>query len=310
MARAVQAAQANGKRSCSRRWAVRVQGLRDLVNYHSQFLKVAIDQNDLRVGENIIEVKKFWGANQKIKITPELETITVFVEHTYAKSIPVEILFEGDLPQGLIKTSHTVKPSVVTINGSKEILDGIIKYIPGKINLSQIKDSTTVSLKIGEPPKGSSFVGAPREFIVRINIFKGASSTGDQVFGGVPIRCEGRLENLLPVFSQEEVTIKFHANNPVSSIDIIQGIRAVVPCTHTYDIRTKKILPSPYPVTSKVKIIKNPALRTLEITSIVPEKITVQFRVKNKDPDDPRLQEDPAFDDIIWPDSREDIRNP
>lgn len=289
---------------------VRVQGLKDLVNYHSQFLKVSIDQNDLRVGENLIEIKKFLGATQKIKIIPELETITVFVEHTYAKSIPIEILFEGDLPQGLIKTSHSIKPSIVTINGNKEVLETITKYTPGKINLAGIKDSTTISIKLGEPPKGASFVGAPREILVRVNVFKGSSSSGDQVFGGIPIRCEGRIENLLPVFSQEEVTIKFHANNPVNSIDIIQGIRAVVPCTHSYDYRTKKILPNPYPVTSKVKILKNSVLRSLEITSIIPEKVTVQFRVKNRDMEDPRLQDDPAFDDIIWPDSREDLRNP
>lgn len=287
---------------------VRVQGLKDLVNYHSQFLKVAIEQNDLRVGENIIEVKKYWGSSPKIKITPENETIAVYVDHTYAKSIPVEINFEGELPPGLIKTSHSIKPANITVNGTKEVIDGLSKLTLGKINLSQIKESTTISLKPSEPPKGTTFVGSPREFQIRVNVFRGNSSGGDQVFGGIPIRCEGRAENLIPVFSQEEVTIKFHSNSPVNSIDIIQGIRAVVPCTHTYDYKTKKIIPGPYPVTAKVKITKTAALRALEITSIVPEKITVQFRVKNRDSEDPRLQDDPAFDDIIWPDNREDSR--
>ena len=58
-----------------------------LVNIN--LLKFVIDQNELRVGENLISVKKFWGSSSKLKITPESESLRVYVEHSYTKSIPV-----------------------------------------------------------------------------------------------------------------------------------------------------------------------------------------------------------------------------
>ncbi|HMX34640.1 MAG TPA: hypothetical protein PKC66_20565, partial [Leptospiraceae bacterium] len=49
---------------------IRVEGFRDLVNYHSQFMKVVVDPSELTVGENQYEVKKIWGApSSGIKIT-------------------------------------------------------------------------------------------------------------------------------------------------------------------------------------------------------------------------------------------------
>ena len=77
---------------------VKVEGFRDLVNYHSQFMKIIIDPNDLSVGENLIEIKKIWGTSSKIKVTPEVEKIKVLIEQNTTKTIPVDILFEDDLP--------------------------------------------------------------------------------------------------------------------------------------------------------------------------------------------------------------------
>ena len=39
-------------------FSIKVEGFKDLVNYHSQFMKVVIDPNELVVGENQYEVKK------------------------------------------------------------------------------------------------------------------------------------------------------------------------------------------------------------------------------------------------------------
>ncbi len=290
---------------------VRVEGFKDLVNYHSQFLKVTIDQNDLRVGENTIEVKKFWGTSPRIKVVPENETIVVNVEHTFSKSVPVDVSFEGDLPSNLIKTSYTIKPNMITLSGNKDILDSITKYTLGKVNLSNTKESTSLSLRPPEPPKGTTIIGGIREYQVRVNILRVSSSTGEQVFGGIPLRCEGKNENLVAILSQDEVSIKFNSSVPFNNIDIFQGIKATVPCNYSYDPRTRKIIPNNNPVSGKVRVTKSNNLKSIEILSVVPEKVTIQYRVKQKDYEENRLQDDPAFDDIIWPDSpKEDPRYP
>ena len=296
----------NNPKTCK----VKVEGFKDLVNYHSQFLKVSIDQNELRVGENIIEVKKYWGNSPKIKVTSEMETITVYVEHTYTKSIPVEVNFDGDLPNTLIKTSHTIKPSMITLSGTKDLLEDYTKFVIGKISLPIIKESTTISLKPPDPPQGINYIGPPREFQVRLNVLKSSSGSGEQIFGGIPLKCEGKNENLIAALSQEEVSIKFNSTIPINNIDIFQGIKATVPCNYGFDPKTRRILPNSYPATAKVRITKSNNLRSIEILSVVPEKVTIQYRIKNRDSEDSRIQDDPAFDDIIWPEKGEDLRYP
>ncbi len=290
---------------------VKVEGFKDLVNYHSQFLKVTIDQNDLHVGENFIEVKKFWGTSPRIKVVPENETISVNVEHSFSKSVPVDVNFEGDLPPNLVKTSYSIKPKLITLSGTKEILDSVSKYSLGRVNLGSTKESTTQSLRPPEPPKGITIIGGIREYQLRINILRVSSGTGEQIFGGIPIRCEGKNDNLIAILSQDEVSIKFNSPVPFNNIEIFQGIKATVPCNYSYDPRTKKIIPNNLPVSGKVRVIKSNNLKSIEILSVIPEKVTIQYRVKQKDYDENRLQDDPAFDDIIWPDSpKEDPRYP
>lgn len=294
----------NNPKTCN----VRVEGFKDLVNYHGQFLKFVIDQSELRVGENLIEVKKFWGASPKLKITPEIETIKVNVEHSYTKSVPVEVLFEGELSGNLVKTSHTIKPNTITLSGSKEILDSHSKWTIGKINLSNLRDSVTLPIRPADPPSGTAYIGIPREYSVRINILKVSSGTGEQIFAGVPLKCEGKNENLIATLSQDEVSIKFNSSASFSSVDIYQGIKATVPCNYTYDAKTKRILPNSYPASAKVRVTKSNLLKSIEIISVIPDKVTILYKVKTKE-DDSRLGEDPAFDDILWPEyPKEDPR--
>lgn len=291
----------NNPKTCS----VKVEGFKDLVNYHSQFLKFVIDQNELRVGENLISVKKFWGSSSKLKITPESESIRVNVEHSYTKSVPVEILFEGDLSQNLVKTSHSIKPNMITLSGSKEILDSFSKLVIGKVNLSSLKDSVSLGIRPSEPPVGTTYSGNPREYIVRVNILKVSSGTGEQIFAGVPLKCEGKNENLIATLSQDEVSIKFNSPISFSSVDIYQGIKATVPCNYTYDAKTKRILPNGYPASGKVRVTKSNLLKPIEIISVIPEKVTILYKVRTRE-EDSRLGEDPAFDDIIWPEYPKD----
>ena len=72
-----------------------------------------------------------------------------------------------------------------------------------------------------------------------------------------------------------------------------------------YDAKTKRILPNSYPASGKVRVTKSNLLKPIEIISVIPEKVTILYKVRTRE-EDSRLGEDPAFDDIIWPEYPKD----
>lgn len=263
---------------------VRVEGLKDLVNYQTQFMKFVIDPNELGVGENQIEVKKFWGVNtNKLKITPLTEKISVNVEQLATKNLPVEVLFEDDLATGYYRVSYNVKPNTVTIAGPKSILDKFNKYTLGTVSLKDVKESFVKTLKPVELPPNVSLLGGVKEFQLRVNILKSNPiETGDQIIKGIPVKCEKLDDNLDVDFSIDEVALKIHSTGFVKPEFFVDGFRAIVSCNYVYDTVSKKILPNSLPTVEKVRILKSSNLRNVEILSVIPEKITISYRVRTE----------------------------
>lgn len=262
---------------------VRVEGLRDLVNYQTQFMKFVIDPNELVIGENQIEVKKIWGVTSKLKVTPLTEKISVYVEQVATKNLPVEVLFEDDLAAGYYKVSYNVKPNTVTVSGPKSILDKVNKYTLGIVSLKDVKESFTKTLKPVELPPNVSLLGGIKEFQLRVNILKsGSIETGEQIIKGIPIKCEKLDENLDVDFSIDEVAIKIHSTGSIKPEFLIDGFRAIVTCNYTYDSVNKKILPNSLPALEKVRVLKSSNLKNIEILSVIPEKITISYRVRTE----------------------------
>ena len=259
---------------------VKVEGFKDLVNYHIQFMKVVIDANEIQAGENTVEVKKIWGNSSRIKVTPLTGKISFYIEQGTVRSIPVEVIFEDDLPVNVIRTSHFIKPSTVTLSGPKSIVEKIPKYTVGTVSLKDARESFTKSLKPVELPKGVSLSGGVREFQLRVNIAKGATDAGDQIVRGIPIKCDGLDSNLSADLSHDEVSVKLHSGTPLNSIQIFQGLKAYVPCNYTFDSKTKRILPSSLPALIKVRVLKGSGLKNIDILSVIPDKITVSYSVK------------------------------
>ncbi len=263
---------------------IKVEGLRDLVNYQTQFMKFVVDPNDLTVGENQIEIKKIFGANiNKLKITPVTNKLTVNVEQLATKNLPVEVLFEDDLPPGYYRVSYTVKPSLVTLGGPKSILDKFSKYTLGTVSLKDIRESFTRTLKPVELPPNVALLGGIKEFRLKVNILKsGSIETGEQILKGIPIKCEKLDENLDVDFSMDEVAIKIHSGSFVKSEFLVDGIRAIVNCNYTYDPINKKIIPNSLPTVENVRILKSSSLQNIEILSVIPDKITISYRVRTE----------------------------
>ncbi|MCB1178070.1 MAG: YbbR-like domain-containing protein [Leptospiraceae bacterium] len=261
-------------------YRVRIEGFRDVVNYHSQFMKVNIDTNELSIGENQYEVKKIWGAtSNKIKVTPLGGKIPIFIDQTSYKTVSVDVGFDNELPANYVKASYYIKPSSVTISGPKNILDRYSKLNLGTITLKDVKEPFTKKIKAPDLPRGVSI--NVKEFQIKVNIVKGGTETsGEQTISGIPVKCESLDDNLIADFSVDEITLKFKSPTPIGSFQLLDGVQALVSCTNTYDPLTKRILPNSLPVFSKIKIVKSPILRSIDIINIIPERLTITYRPK------------------------------
>jgi hypothetical protein len=244
-------------------------------------MKVVIDPNELVVGENQYEVKKVWGVpSSGIKVTMLGPKLNIGVDVLASKTVPVDINFEEDLPSGYIRSSHFIKPSTITVSGPKSVIEKMSKFILPTISLRDVTESFTRTVRLPEFQKGIGLVGNIKEFQLRVNVIRDLSNIGDQIIVQLPVKCEYLDPSLEADLSVEEVSIKFSSTTKVNSIQIIQGIQASVPCNYTYDKKTKKILPNSLPVLAKVRIIKSPDLKNIEILGVMPEKINIQYKVK------------------------------
>lgn len=297
-------------------YPVRVEGVRDLVNYHSQFMKVLIDPSELVVGENSIEVKKIWGVpSSGVKVSGLGGTINVGVDILSSKTLPVDIGFDEDPNSNFVRSSYFIKPSRVTIAGPKSLLEKMTKYQLPTVSLRDVSESFTKTIRAPELLKGLSYMTPVKEFQVRVNIIKDLSNVGEQVVVQLPVKCEHLDSNLEADLSAEEVAIKFFSTSQVNSIQIIQGMKATVPCNYTYDKKLRKILPNSAPFLAKVRIVKSNDLKNIEILNVSPERVSIQYKVKNNLKDaalEPEKEEKPdSFEEKIpepYPIPPEDMR--
>lgn len=95
---------------------IKVEGVREYVNYYSQFLKAHINSSELKTGENLVSVYRISGAPAGLRITRLRDKIRVNVESNSGKILPIEVKFTGDLPPNYVKTNHFVSPSVIHVS--------------------------------------------------------------------------------------------------------------------------------------------------------------------------------------------------
>ena len=114
-----------------------------------------------------------------------------------------------------------------------------------------------------------------------MNITAASSGTGEQIVSGISVKCTGLDDMLEAELSDEEISLKFFSQTPLKSLDVIKGITASVPCNYTYDKTLKKILPNSIPVISKVRVLKSPQLKNIEILNVMPERIKISYKIKS-----------------------------
>ncbi|WP_000766591.1 CdaR family protein [Leptospira interrogans] len=259
---------------------IKVEGVREYVNYYSQFLKAHINSSELKAGENLVSVYKISGAPAGLRITRLRDKIKVNVESNSGKILPIEVKFTGDLPPNYVKTNHFVSPSVVHVSGPPGVLENLGKISIPPISLKDKTESFSYKHKLPDFPSAVKVRDNVKEVTVRVNIFASASNAGETLLLGIPIKCQNLDKNLEAEFCEPEVSVKLQSKTPLKSIQVIKGLSASVVCSHKYDPKTKKILPDNKPVFAKIKLNKSTSLKSVEVLGVFPDRVSILFKIK------------------------------
>lgn len=263
---------------------VRVEGLKDVVNYYSQFMKAVIDPEDVQLGVTEVPIKKIVGVPSGVKVTKLKKTVPVEIESRGLKIVPLEVVFEGAPPANFEKLTQIVSPQKITLSGKPQDLEKITKVVLPEISLTDKKEPFAKTVRIPDLPKGVNVLGS-RDVTVNVNIIPLSYKTGEQTAAGIPIVCSGQDIRLDAELSEEQVAIRYFSLKPIRSAQILTGITAQVPCNYIFDPIKNKIIPELQPQVAKVRIIKNKDLKGIEILQISPEKIEIRYKVKEQNPD-------------------------
>ncbi|XDD49214.1 YbbR-like domain-containing protein [Leptospira sp. WS92.C1] len=287
---------------------IKVEGVREYVNYYSQFLKAHINSSELKPGENMVSIYRISGAPAGLRITKLKDKIRVIVESNSGKTLPIDVKFTGDLPPNYVKTNHFVSPSVVHLSGPPGVLDDFGKINIPPISLKDKTESFTVKHKLPDFPSSVKIRDNIKEVVVRVNIFASASNAGETLLLGIPIKCQNLDKNLEAEFSEPEVSVKLQSKTPLKSIQVIKGLSAGVVCSHKYDPKTKKILPDNKPVFAKIKLTKSPSLKAVDVLGVFPDRISILYKIKpDKDKTGPGETETGEEENTIEPDSNPEL---
>ncbi|MCZ8156417.1 MAG: CdaR family protein [Leptospira sp.] len=284
---------------------VRVEGLKDVVNYYSQFMKAIIDAEDVQYGVTEVPIKKIAGVPSGVKVTKLKKTVPIEIESRGLKVVPLEVTFEGAPPPNFEKLTQILSPARVTISGKPQDLEKISKITLPEISLNERRDPFAKTVRIPDLAKGVNVLGS-RDVTVNVNIIPLSYKTGEQTAAGIPIVCTGLDPRLEAEFSEEQIAIRYFSTKPIRSAQILTGLVAQVPCNYIYDPIKHKIIPELQPQIAKVRVVKNKDLKGIEILQINPEKIEIRYRIKEntympgQDGNDPGEEGTRLDDPIIW----------
>ncbi len=263
---------------------VRVEGLKDVVNYSSQFMKAIVDSEDVKIGVTEVPIKKITGVPSGVKVTKLKKTIPMEIESRGLKIVPLEANFDGAPPLNFEKLTQILSPSKVTVTGKPQDLEKLNKISLPEINLNDRKEPFAKTVKIPELPKGVSLLGS-REVTVNVNIIPMSYKTGEQTATGIPINCTGLDSRLEALLSEDQISIRYFSSKPFRSAQILLGIQAQVPCNATYESIKNKPNSDTNPQIAKVRMSKSKELKGIEILQILPEKIEIRYKTKDGAPE-------------------------
>ncbi len=261
-------------------YPVKVEGVRDYVNFYSPSLKAYISPLDLHPGENFVSVTRIGGAPAGLRVTRLRDKVKVIVESNISRTVVLEPKFAGDPPTNFIKSTHFVSPANLVVVGNPSQLEKLGRLSLPAIALKDKNKTFTTKYKVPDLPSGLRYRDNVKEVSVTVNIIADSSTPGESIVLGVPVRCQALDKNLEAEFSEQEISVKLQSKTPLRSIQIIKGLSATVVCSHKYDPKTRKLVPDNKPILAKVRLTKSPTLKSVDIQSFFPDRISILYRIR------------------------------
>lgn len=133
------------------------------------------------------------GNEVNAEVSPSVVKVKVPITGD-SKVVPIQIQKNGTLPDGLSVTSIDLEPSQVTMFGSKKSLKGI-DYVKLPVDLSNIKDNTTMMLNLMKPNGVNKL--APVQVKVTVNVSKQTTKTINNVSVKISGKSDGQNYQIL-----------------------------------------------------------------------------------------------------------------
>lgn len=151
--------------SSAARVKVLISGSRSLINaVKPEQIKVNMDLSRARVGENVLPV-----TGENISLPPgvalkhlEPQEVKITLDNLTEKSLAVQPVWTGKLPDGMVMVQAQAVPEMVTVSGGGIVLKEMTTIFTEEIPLDQLTQSGILSVSLVLNPASLELVNADK----------------------------------------------------------------------------------------------------------------------------------------------------
>jgi len=258
---------------------IKIRGRQEDLKFPTSNLRAVINLKNAKPGRSRYPV--FFDENQlpeKISVSGSVKKITLTFDHTKQKKVPVVTVLHGQPMKGYIAGNITITPKIVTIEGSEALLKKISELTTESISVANAYKNVQKKVPFN-PPKNIRVNGA-KEADVRIQI-QADNNAKQKIVTGIKVNLKNLHPNLKATLSQKSITIHIKGEpKDLQQVNVSTFHAYINLESTTYNKQTSIIMPSDSAdnIPIQVKILSsNPSV---EITEVLPDKVTVKFTVK------------------------------
>ena len=112
-------------------------------------LSTILEDSEERVQVQLYDTSGAPIDDESLEVLPGTVTLTIDVDESEVeKSVPIQANLSGQLPQGVQIESVSISPETATVSGTPQELEEIISVETAAIDLSQISETTTLSVAL------------------------------------------------------------------------------------------------------------------------------------------------------------------
>ncbi|RME92582.1 MAG: YbbR-like domain-containing protein [Candidatus Hydrogenedentota bacterium] len=258
---------------------IKIRGKKDDLKFPSSHLKAQVDLTQAEEGKQKYKVQFSTDQlPQNVKLVSQDLKIPLSLEKTIEKQIRVRAVLEGNVPEGYRIGRRKVVPEKITLIGPASILDNVRYVETYPVSLRGHKESFFKKVKVRLPSK--KIKAEPNRVTVSVLVFQ-ENTVNERTITKIPIVTRNLDPALTAALSNKTVEVLLQGDSDILKKVKPKDIHVWVDLEGThYNPQTGHILPFDtepgIPVSAKLLRYAG----KVNIISIIPEQVTVRFRVK------------------------------